>query len=86
MPRTTNERTYAALQHVNGVIAGGEMRGNLNVQQLRNAVRALAGMNLVLVQHVQATSSTHTDALDAALLAAEQLLTDLEVDPGPGQP
>lgn len=82
----TTDRTYTALQQANGLVAGGALRGNLDVAELRDAVRALAGLVFVLAQHAKDSTSSNTDALDAAVITAEAIVIDLEFEPGPGRP
>lgn len=81
---STNPRTYTALEQGRSLKTTGKLRGNLNVRELREAVRALAGLVFVLTQFAKDDLGRSSDAIDQALIVAEGLVADLEVKPGQG--
>lgn len=80
MPKATNARTYSALAQVSALHTSGRLRGDLTARDLRRAVRALAGLNLVLFQHLNSLGD-QSDALEMGVDLAKGIVEDLEVDP-----
>mgnify|MGYP003633257216 CR=1 FL=1 len=79
----TTPRSYSAIAQAQNLRGSGKLRGDLTVRDLREAVRALAGLVFILTQHAK-DGDIQTDALDLAHEVVEDLVEDLEQTPGPG--